>query len=249
MKVVLDERKLKRMATLSRIALFGSVGILFGGLLLTLFGPQLGLLTPERSGLFFLLYTLILFSGFAVSRVGFYFGNRYLSPSRPDVLLRESLKGLDRKYALLIFHPPTPYMLIEPGGVTVFVTRNQEGKVRFANGKWQRRESLLRMWLGREEALGDPLVELNAEIAKVNEWLKQRLPDLTIPVRGIIVFTHPRVVLDVEPSPVPILAADELKDYLRGAGRWKDLPASIQRKMREALGAPELTRAEHNQPK
>ncbi len=249
MKVVLDEKKLKRMATLSRVALFGSVAILLGGLLLTLFGPQLGLLTPERSGLFFLLYTLILVSGFLISRVGFYFGNRYLSPSRPDVLLRDSLKGLDRKYALMLFHPPTPYVLIEPGGVTVFVTRNQEGKVRFANGKWQRRESLLRMWFGREESLGDPIFELNQEVAKVSNLLKQKLPDLNIPVRGIVVFTHPRVALDVEPSPIPILRADELKDYLRGSGRWKELPNSIQRKMREALGAPELVKAEKEEQK
>ncbi|MCS6848774.1 MAG: hypothetical protein RMN52_13805, partial [Anaerolineae bacterium] len=119
MKVVVDEKKYKRLALLGRIALFGSLGILLAGLLLTLFGPQLGLLTPENSSLFFILYLIILLVGFTASRVGFHYGNRYLAPTRPDRVLRESLKGLDRKYALMLFAEPTNYMLIEPGGVTV----------------------------------------------------------------------------------------------------------------------------------
>lgn len=244
MKIVVDEKKYKRLALLGRIALFGSLGILLAGLLLTLFGPQLGLLSPENSSLFFILYLLILLVGFTASRVGFHYGNRYLAPTRPDVVLRESLKGLDRKYALMLFSAPTNYMLIEPGGVTVFVVRNQEGRITYKGGKWKRKESLLRFWFGRDEPLGDPTDDLNEELRKVNQALTEKLPTLKIPLRGVIVFSNPKAVLDVEPSPVAVVRAEDLKDYIRGAGRLKELPNSLQRKVREALGAPELPRPE-----
>ncbi|BCX05557.1 MAG: hypothetical protein KatS3mg053_3495 [Candidatus Roseilinea sp.] len=244
MKVVVDEKKYKRLALLGRIALFGSLGILLAGLLLTLFGPQLGLLTPENSSLFFILYLIILLVGFTASRVGFHYGNRYLAPTRPDRVLRESLKGLDRKYALMLFAEPTNYMLIEPGGVTVFVVRNQEGRISYKDGKWKRKESLLRFWFGRDEPLGDPTADITEELNKVNQVLSEKLPTLKIPLRGIIVFSNPKAVLDVEPSPIAVLRAEDLKDYIRGAGRLKELPNSLQRKVREALGAPELPRPE-----
>lgn len=244
MKIVIDEKRYKRMALLGRIALFGSLGILLAGLLLTLFGQQLGLLNPENSTLFFVVYLAILLVGFTASRIGFHYGNRYLAPTRPDKVLRDSLKGLDRKYALLLFREPTNYLLIEPGGVTVFIVRNQEGKIAYKEGKWKRRESLLRFWFGRDEPLGDPTADALEELGKVNKLLTEKLPTLKIPLRAIIVFSNPRAILDVELSPIAVLPADGLKDYLRGAGKLKELPNSIQRKMREALGAPEVPRPE-----
>jgi hypothetical protein len=164
------------------------------------------------------------------------------------MVLRENMKGLDRKYALMLFQPPHDYMLIEPGGVTAFVIRGQEGRIAYAGGKWRRRESLIRFWFGRDEPLGNPTQDALAAAAKVNKVLAEKLPTLRIPVRGVVVFSSPKAVLDVEPSPVPVIRSEELKDYLRGAGRLKDLPNSIQRKMREALGAPELPRGEALQP-
>jgi len=83
MKVVIDEKKQRRMALIGRLALYGSLGILLVGLLLTLFGPQLGLLTPDNSGVFFALYTVILLVGLIASRIGFHYGNRYLVPTVP----------------------------------------------------------------------------------------------------------------------------------------------------------------------
>jgi hypothetical protein len=244
MKVVIDQKKYKRMALFGRIALFGSLGILLGGLLLTLFGQQIGLLNPENSTLFFIIYIAILVVGFAVSRVGFHFGNRYLAPTRPDMVLRESLKGLERKYALMLFQAPHDYMLIEPGGVTAFVMRNQEGKIAYKGGKWKRRESLIRFWFGRDEPLGNPTQDALDASAKINKVLTEKLPTLKIPVRGVVVFSNPKAILDVEPSPVAVVTAETLKDYIRGAGKLKEMPNSIQRKMRDALGGPELPKGE-----
>jgi len=244
MRIITDEKKYKRMALLGRVSLFGSLAILMGGLLLTLFGQQIGLLNPQNTTLFMVVYIAILLIGFAVSRLGFYFGNRYLSPTRPDAVLRDGLKGLDRKFALLIFQGPSNYMLVEPGGLTVFVVRNQEGSIGYHHGKWKRNESLLRFWFGRDEPLGDPTADVTAELGKVSKVLAEKMPDLKVPLRGAVVFSNPKVVLDAEPSPIAVLRLDGVKDYIRGAGKLKELPNSIQRKMREAVGAPELPKAD-----
>ena len=244
MKIVIDEKKVKRQSLIGRVALFGSLAVLMGGLAITLFGPQLGLFNAENIGLFYLLYTAILIVGFGVSRIGMYYGNRYLSPGRPSQILRDSLKGLERKYALMLFALPADYVLVEPGGVTIFIIKMQSGRVTYKNGKWRRKENIFSLWFGREEPLGDPAFEATEAMKKVNAILTEKAPSLKIPLRAVIVFSHPKVVLDVEPGPMAVVQLADLKDFLRGAGKWKELPNSIQRQMRAALGAPELPSAE-----
>jgi len=246
MKISVDEVKLKRQSRLGRLALTGSLVILIGGLLITLLGPQFGLLTPENTGLFLGVYTAILVAGFAISRVGMYYGNRYLSPTRPERILREKLKGLDRKFALLLFQPPWDYILIEPGGITAIVPRTQAGKTSFVNGKWKRREGVFQMWFGREEPLGNPTEDAANAVKKIDALLKEKAEGLKVPIRALIVFTNPAAELEMEPSPIAVVVADDVKDYLRGEAKLRELPSSIQRKMREALGAPEIPKAEQS---
>jgi hypothetical protein len=244
MRIVIDEKKVKRQALFGRIALFGSLAILLGGLALTLLGPQFGLFSMDNLGTFYLIYTVILVAGFAVSRVGMYYGNRYLAAGRPEMVLREHLKGLDRKYALLVFKEPVDYLLIEPGGVTVLIIKTQAGKIAYKDGKWKSRQGILSYWMGRDEPLGNPTNEAKEALTKVNAILTEKAPSLKVNLRALIVFSNPKADLDLEPSPIPILRADDLKDYLRGEGKLRETPNSIQRQVRAALNAPELPTGE-----
>jgi hypothetical protein len=244
MRIVIDEKKVKRQALIGRITLFGSLGILIGGLLLTLFGQQLGLFDLNNLGVFYGVYTIILVVGFGVSRIGMYYGNRYLAAGRPEMVLREKLKGLDRKFALMFFKEPTDYILVEPGGVTVFIVKGQQGKVAFKDGKWKSRQGVLSYWLGRDEPLGNPSEEATEALGKVNNIFKEKIPTLRIPLRAVIIFSNPKAELDLEPMPLRVLRAEDLKEYLRGEGKLDDLPKSIQRQMRAALNAPELPSGE-----
>jgi hypothetical protein len=60
----------------------------------------------------------------------------------------------------------------------------------------------------------------------------------------VIIFSNPKAELDLEPMPLRVLRAEDLKEYLRGEGKLDDLPKSIQRQMRAALNAPELPSGE-----
>ena len=246
MRISVDEKKVKRNRLIGRYSLIGSLVILMGGLALTLFGQNFGLLSPTNTSLFFAVYMVILVAGFSVSRIGMFFGNRHLSPLRPELALRENLKGLDRKYALMLFQDPTDYFLVEPGGVTALIMRNQAGRTAFVNGKWKRREGILQFWLGRDEPLGNPSNDATEAMKKLSEKLTAKYPDLKVPVRAVIVFTNPKAALDIEPSPIPVLMADELKNYIRSENKLRELPNSIQRKIRDALGAPELPKGEQS---
>ena len=57
----------------------------------------------------------------------------------------------------------------------------------------------------------------------------QELPEgITVPVRGIIIFTHPDVRLDTEHTPVPALRAAELKRWLRRNPLYPKLSAETR---------------------
>ncbi|HEY3290863.1 MAG TPA: hypothetical protein VGK87_12100 [Anaerolineae bacterium] len=244
MRIYVDEKKVKRQALIGRIALFGSLAILVGGLLLTLFGQQLGLFSLDNLGLFYVIYTVILILGFGISRVGMYYGNRYLAAGRPEMVLRESLKGLERSFTLMVFQPPVDYYLIEPGGVTVLIMKTQAGKIDYKNGKWKSRQGMLSFWLGRDEPLGNPDEEATQAIAKISAIFTDKIPNLKIPIRAIIVFSNPKVDLELEPSAIKVLRSIALKDYIRGEGKLKEMPKSIQRQIRASLNAPELPTGE-----
>ena len=152
--------------------------------------------------------------------------------------------GIDQCVARLgqrkLFQKPTDYLLIEPGGITVLVPRGQEGAVIQAEGKWRYNRGFMRSWMGRDEAIGNPSADAQKAMADIKKVLDEKAPEIKVPLRAVIVFTHPRVALTAEPGPVTALRAEELKDYLRAAGKLHELPKSIQRKMREALGAPDV---------
>jgi hypothetical protein len=236
MRIVVNKQKVKRESLIGKIAIYGSLAILMGGLVLTLFGQQWGILTPENIGTFYLIYIVILFTGLIVSRVGMYYGNRHLSPRRPEKLLRENLKGLDKKYSLVLFSETTDYILAEPGGISAIIFKSQGGRVSYKNGKWNHSTSFITRLFGREEPIGDSKKEIDEALTRINAKLKEKMPNHAIPLRGIVLFGNPDVQLDLDTTPFAMIKVDKLKDYLRGAGKLKELPNSTQNAMREVLG-------------
>lgn len=241
MKIVVDEKKLARNARIARGLVLGVVVVAIGMMIAVLLASTSPLLRTVNPSTILLVEVVVIVLLFLVSRIGFIYANRYLAFNRPEKVLRDNLKGLDRKYALMLFQKPVDYLLIEPGGITVIVPRGQDGRISYKGGKWKYNRSILRAWMGRDEALGDPTDEASEAMALVKKTLAAQDPDLHMPIRAVVVFTHPKVQLDVEPSPIAVIRAEEIKDYLRAAGKLNDLPKSVQRRMRAALGAPDLS--------
>lgn len=240
MKIVVDEKKLARNSKLARTIVLGTVTVALGLMITVLIAISSTSLRTVDPTYILIGQLAIIILVFIFARIGFNYAGRYLSILRPEKVFRESLKGLDKKFTLSLFEKPTDYFLVEPGGVTVLIPRPQDSYVRLKDGKWVTNRNLLRVLMGRDEPIGDPIKDANEAMAGVKRRLEAGAPDIKVPLRAAVVFVNPNVKLDAEPSPVvAVLRADQLKDYLRVHNKLSELPKSIQRKMRSALGLPE----------
>ncbi len=246
MRISADDAKIKRNALISRAIIIGSLVVIGALFVLSLPGMNFIPLETDTGQILYIGMIALMVIVFFVSRVGLVYANRYLSPFRPERVLREGLKGLDRKFALMIFRKPVDYYLLDPGGVTVFICRGQRGMATYKAGKWKRSGGGLSAFFASEEPLGDPFVDATEAMTRINAVLAEKAPSIKVPMQAVVVFTHADAKLDIEPSPIAVLRPGELKDYMRGAGKRRDLPTSVQRLVRAALDAPEIPAAEQS---
>jgi hypothetical protein len=214
MKVHVNQRYVERRASVGKWASLLGLVVLLGGFIISLRDPRLFVISFG---------TLVV--GFLLSNVGIYYANRYARPDRPDAVLAQTLKGLDQRHALYQFLLPVSHVLLEPGGLTVFVPKQQEGQISFENGRWRHKQGWSRLlrWVG-QEGLGKPEQELERETQTLRDWLQRQAPDLEVPVRGVVLFTSPKAVIDLDDPPVTALSPKQLKSWLRKAGKLPSLP-------------------------
>lgn len=177
--------------------------------------------------------------GFIITITGGYFADRYAGPLAHHSVLVKVLKGLDDQYLLMQYLLPASHVLVEPGGCTVFVVKTQGGQVIYSpekGGRWKhlQKGKFWRQFAG-QEGIGLPDFEAERQAERLRRWLARRLPDVEVPVRGVIVFVHPNVTLETDESPVPALLGKKLKAWLRGPGRLKPLPDDVRRRLAEVL--------------
>jgi hypothetical protein len=225
MKTYINAGYVKRRASIGKWASLLGLAVLAGGFILSLRDPR-----------FFIVSFATLILGFLLSNVGIYYANRYARPDRPDAVLAQTLKGFDKRYALYQFLLPVSHVLREPGGLTIFALKPQEGEVVFEDGKWHHRQGWGRLlrWVG-QEGLGKPDLEIEHDVQTIQDWLQKQGGDLEVPVRGVVVFTNPKAQLRLEDPPVDAMSSKQLKGWLRKAGKLPPLPKEEQDRLVELL--------------
>lgn len=209
--------------------------------------PWIGILTVAVSWIISITHSseiiaimAILPVGFIVVIVGGFFADRYAGPLAHHDALLKALKGLDDQYTLVQYRLPASHVLVEPGGCTVFVVKTQGGQITYSpekGGRWKhvQKGKFWRQFAG-QEAVALPDFEAERQAEKLRRWLARRLPDVEVPVRSVVVFVHPNVVLEADASPVPALHSKKVKAWLRGPGRLKPLPGDVRQRLAETLG-------------
>jgi hypothetical protein len=189
----------------------------------------------------------LVWAGFITSMIGGYLGERFVGPLAHHKKVPEALKGLGGDYTLLMYKLPSPFVLVEPSGLTVILVKSQGGEITYDDGKWQHRQKLrfFRRFAG-QESIGRPDQQAKVELNQVEKALqklssdkKPSSDDLDIPVRALILFVDPDVQLDVKDSPIPAIRAAKLKSWLRGEGRASNLPDETQKQLLQVLGIEE----------
>ncbi len=224
MRVITNEKLIRRRARIGNIASWIGLAVLVVGMIAS-FRPQ-----------YIYISFLALAIGFLAANIGTYQLRRFGRRPRPDQVLSKAFRGFDNRYVFYAWALPSPYVLLGPPGVFVFVTRDQSGRVICEGTRWRQPFRLGRIFtaLG-QEGLGNPTKELLAEIEHMKRWLAERLPeDAMPPVEGAVVFIHPRVQLELDGVTVPVVTANKLRGWLRGRAKRPALNEQ-QRQMLEEL--------------
>lgn len=209
MKVVSNDRLIKRNARIGQIASVTGLVVLGGGLFISFQAPEQ-----------FTLSWGALLVGFILSQVGLYFTNRWGRTPRPDEELSKTLKGLNQEYTLYHYSTPAKHVLLGPAGIWVLAAHHQNGEIRYENGKWKHsgagRGFFLRRWFG-QEGLGRPDMEIAGEVESLGKYLKKSLPEDSedVDIFAALIFTGKEVQLEADASPVPALPAKKVKAFIQ----------------------------------
>jgi hypothetical protein len=220
MKIITNEKMIKRNARLGQIATVGGLVVLVGGMVVSFTKPSLAGFS-----------WVALLIGFTLSQVGIYFGNRWGRHPRPDELLDQGLKGLNDQYSIYHYKTPVAHLLVGPSGMWVILPYYQVGKIVYEKLRWrQKGGGFLQRYLRAfgQEGIGRPDLEAPAELSTITSFVKKRLPDVEIPEPNIaLVFINEKAELEVENAPILTLPLKELKNTIRKTAKEKPLSTDL----------------------
>lgn len=148
--------------------------------------------------------------------------NTWIREPRPERVLEESLKGVGRRYTLFQYLLPAPHVLIGPEGVFTITPMWHERRYRVSGKKWSGDRGLFARLTGymRQDLLGNPFNEAMLHAQEMQKLVNKLAPDAGIEVQPLVVFTSPKVTLEIDDPAIPVLYANpkkkpSLRDYLR----------------------------------
>jgi hypothetical protein len=228
MKIIKNEKLIKRNATIGNWTSLAALAILGGGMYISF----------KRQELF--VYSLIaLLVGFTLTQIGMYMGNRFGRSPRPDEKLDAGLKGLQNEFVMYHYTTPASHLLVGPAGVWVVMPYHQRGQVEFKKNRWQIKgggflQGYMRIF--GQEGLGRPDIEIEGELRSLNKYLSKKMDTSQLPeIKALMVFTNDDVEINGEDAPVPALKLKQVKDFLRQKAKEKKLSAETLTELKTAF--------------
>jgi len=208
MKIIKNEKLIKRNSQIGQWTSLGALVILGGGMYLSFSKPQL------------FSYSLIaLVVGFMLTQVGMYFGNRFGRSPRPDEKLDAGLKGLPGDFTMYHYVTPVSHLLVGPAGIWVIVPMRQRGKVSYVKNRWKLTGGGFAqsyMSIFGQEGLGRPNLDVQNEVYATTKYIGQKMEGAEVPeIQGILVFTHDEIEIEANDGPIPAVPLKKLKEFMR----------------------------------
>jgi hypothetical protein len=226
MKILVDQRKVARRAAFANIGSVGGMLLLLGGVLLSLLKPDLSSLSS-----FFMI------GGLFFAMVGIYLANRWVRKPRPEHSLEKALKGLNDSFRL--YHYPAlvcDHVLLAPQAVYVLYVINLNGSFIYKEGRWRERMSLGRaLRYIVEEHVGDPAKLAREYALSLEATLYQAAgSEMVIPVKPVVIFSHPGVHLDLEEKPqTPVCKIDHLRKLI--SAKSSPFPLEVYERIKQFM--------------
>jgi len=231
MKIIKNEKLIKRNGTIGNWISLGALVVLGGGMFITFSNPN----NPQL-----FTYSLIaLVAGFMMTQVGMYMGNRWGRSPRPDEVLDAALKGLPGDYAIYHFSAPIPHLLVGPAGIWALIPYRQRGVLMYQKNRWRLGNGGFMqtyMSLFGQEGIGRPDFESESEINALIKYFSKNLGEQDVPrVQAALVFWNEQVEIQVQDAPLPALKVKQLKDFLRQKAKEKPIGQMQLSAVRAAL--------------
>ena len=217
MKIVKNEKLIKRNSQIGQWTSIGALLILGGGMYISFSKPAL-----------FNYSIVALVMGFLLTQVGMYYGNRFGRSPRPFEQLDAGLKGLPGDFTMYHYVTPVSHLLVGPAGIWTIIPIRQRGKISYQKNRWKLTGGGFAqsyMSIFGQEGLGRPDLDIQNDIYAVTKFLAKKMNGTEIPeVQGILVFTHDEVEIEPNDAPNPALPLKKLKDFMRQ--KTKEQPIS-----------------------
>ena len=228
MKIIKNEKLIKRNGTIGNWTSLGALGVLGLGMYISFTQQELAV------------YSLIaLLFGFILTQIGMYMGNKFGRSPRPDEKLDAGLKGLPNEFTIYHYMTPASHLLVGPAGVWVIKPYHQRGQITFRKNRWRISgggflQSYMRIF--GQESLGRPDIEIESEIHSLKKHLSKKMDESEIPeINALIVFTSDNVELDAETAPIPAIKLKQLKEFMRQKAKEKKLSTGTLNQLKAAF--------------
>lgn len=236
MRVVANEKLIRRRGRIGQVVSWSGLGILLLGMVVSFQAKP----TQSDYGRWITISLVCLGIGFLAANIGGYFMRRWGRKPRPDELLTAAMKGFDDRHVFFAWSLPAPMVMLSPRGVYVFTTRDHKGDV-YADGErwrqpWQWRRILTAF---AQEGLGNPTKDVEEDAGRLRRFIAEHLPHLAeVPLYPVVVFLHPQADLHLNNPSTPVVAAKKLKTFLRGEGRGEPIQAEDRHALADLFGLP-----------
>lgn len=228
MKIIKNEKLIKRNAKIGQYTSLGALVILGVGMYISFTRPEL-----------FVWAVGALLVGFTLTQVGMYFGNRWGRSPRPDEKLDTGLKGLTKDYSMYHWTTPIAHLLVGPAGVWALIPYHQRGQVTYRKNRWKMSgggflQNYMRLF--GQEGIGRPDLEADSEIESIKKTLAKVLNEDEIPeINAVLVFTTEGVEIEADEAPIPALPIKKLKDFMRNTAKEKPITPRELEKVKAVL--------------
>ena len=228
MKIIKNEKLIKRNAKIGQYTSLGALVILGVGMYISFTRPEL-----------FVWAVGALLVGFTLTQVGMYFGNRWGRSPRPDEKLDTGLKGLTKDYSMYHWTTPIAHLLVGPAGIWALIPYHQRGQVVYRKNRWKMSgggflQNYMRLF--GQEGIGRPDLEADSEIESIRKALAKVLNEDEIPeINAALVFTTEGVEIEADEAPVPALPIKKLKDFMRNTAKERPITPQELEKVKAVL--------------
>jgi hypothetical protein len=218
MKIIKNEKLIKRNGQIGQVTSIAALAILGLGMYISFSKPEL------------FSYSIgALLVGFILTQIGMYMGNRYGRSPRPDEKFDAGLKGLPNDFTIHHYSAPVSHLLIGPAGIWILMPYHQRGKMEYRKNRWRMSgggfmQGYMRLF--GQEGIGRPDLEADSEILTLKKFLSKKMEGVEIPeIQSAIIFTSDDVEIEAGDSPIPAMKLKQLKDFMRQKGKEKPIGA------------------------